>query len=172
MGNIEEIENKKQEYIKEKNWIFEMIRKKQSSEEKNELKQLVTDSLSNLRKLKVENPQEFEQLYWKTKADVIRSNVYKDSYYQILWCLVTVVVAVVGTFFSITKALEKISSGLDLGIVVCVAVMAIIVIWLTVPYFRFFCATRERAYNELILSEMEKIKEEENECIVRNVEVK
>ncbi len=30
----------------------------------------------------------------------------------------------------------------------------------------------ERAYNELILSEMEKIKEEENECIVRNVEVK
>lgn len=45
-------------------------------------------------------------------------------------------------------------------------------IGLTVPYLRFFLVTRERAYNELILSQMEKIKEEENECIVRNVEVK
>lgn len=136
------------------------------------MKQLVKDSLSNLRRLKVENPQEFEQLYWETKADVIRSNVYKDSCYRILWCLVSVVISVVGTFFSITKALEEISSVLDWGIVVCLAVMAIIVIGLTVPYFRFFCTTRERAYNELILSQMEKIKEEENECIVRNVEVK
>lgn len=136
-------------------WRRRKINKEKKVEE--EIEKLVEDTLGNLEQLKEGNPKKFEEFYWKICMIVERDNVYVNSYGGII-ASITLAPSAIGAFFAVIGALDGDITRYDLIIIACVAVMAVGVILLTIPYLHCLVAMREHSYYCFLLKALEDIR--------------
>ena len=160
---LNQLEVSKEEWIKNGSWYN---RRKKRVEEEIEI--LVKDTLGSLEQLKAGNPKKFEEFYWKTCMIVERDNVYTNSYGGIITSI-ALAPSAIGAFFAVIGALDGDITRYDLIIIACVAVMAVGVILLTIPYLRCLVATREHSYYRFLLKALEDIRSRDG---IKNVQEK
>lgn len=153
---LNRLEVSKYKWIENGSW---WRRRKTNKEKKvaEEIEKLVEGVLNDLKQLKVISPEKFEEFYWKTYMIVERDNVYTNSYGGII-ASIALAPSAIAAFFAVIGALDGDITRYDLIIIACVAVMAVGVILLTIPYLHCLVATREHSYYRFLLKALEDIR--------------
>ena len=164
---LNRLEVSKYEWIENGSW---WRRRKKNKEKKAEgqIEKLAEETLAHLEQLKVLNPKKFEEFYWKTCMIVEQDNVYTNSYGGIITSI-ALAPSAIGAFFAIIGALDGDITRYDLIIIACVAVMAVGVILLTIPYLCCLVATREHSYYRFLLKVLDDIRNRDG---IKNVQEK
>lgn len=150
-----------QEYTEELE-KFEETRKKwlkkdqRWEREKADIRELVSALREQAAQFKNKAPEEFELLYWTTRAHVIRDEIYNTSYAAFI-SILSLLISIFSMIYSIFSIINSIKQG---GNVVAVfglvsALIVLLIIWIE---RRALFGGRERSYYRILYSILEDIR--------------
>ena len=140
---LEKIEEIRQRWLKKK-------KKDQKWEkEKEKIRELVSGLKEQAAQLKNKAPEEFELLYWTTKAHVIRDEIYNTSYAAVI----SILSLLISIFSIINSIKQEVNVVAVFGLVS--ALIVILIIWIE---RRALFGGRERSYYRILYSILEDIR--------------
>lgn len=140
----------KLESIKEE---WEAFKKKKKFQERVTNDELVNKLLPTIKKMKEQNSEIFEQVYWQVKTKVTRDEVYTNAWAGIISFL-ALIAAILSVFYSTVVNMGDFDLNIQLAF--CVAVIMALCLFLGIKGYLGVCfATGERSYYRIVVSMME-----------------
>ena len=140
---LEKIEEIRQRWLKKKK------KDKKWEKEKEKIRELVSGLKEQAAQLKNKAPEEFELLYWTTKAHVIRDEIYNTSYAAVI----SILSLLISIFSIINSIKQEVNVVAVFGLVS--ALIVILIIWIE---RRALFGGRERSYYRILYSILEDIR--------------